>query len=341
MTSRVHVTTKGISGFGLVEVMVAMVIGMLGVIIMMEVFAAAEGQKRSTTGTGDAQNNGAMALYTLQRDIRQAGYGFNSVNVLGCALTLPNQPTPVQLVPALINPANVPARDDHTDMLLIAYGNNAGSPEGDTVTSAPTASGVMGVQSPTNFAVDDWVIAAPSAETTGCSLALAQVTSVVPLKVRDSGAVDGSALFNLGSSPRILAYAIHSGNLTVCDYMASDCSDLASYMPIASNIVSLRAEYGHASTATGSMDWDQAPPARACLWAKTTALRIAVVARNSQVDSGVLTEQAPVWEGSESLVPVLINLSGANGSDKWKHYRYKVFETVIPLRNLPWMESCP
>ena len=57
-------------GFTLVEVMVAMVIGMIGIIIMMQVFASAEGQKRTTTGTGDAQSNGAMAIYTLQRDIR-------------------------------------------------------------------------------------------------------------------------------------------------------------------------------------------------------------------------------------------------------------------------------
>jgi type IV pilus assembly protein PilW len=72
-------------GFTLVEVMVAMVIGMIGIIIMMQVFASAEGQKRTTTGTGDAQSNGAMAIYTLQRDIREAGYGFNAMNALGCA----------------------------------------------------------------------------------------------------------------------------------------------------------------------------------------------------------------------------------------------------------------
>jgi type IV pilus assembly protein PilW len=52
--------------------MVAMVIGMIGMIIMMQVFSTAEGQRRATTGTGDAQSNGAMALYALQRDIRQA-----------------------------------------------------------------------------------------------------------------------------------------------------------------------------------------------------------------------------------------------------------------------------
>lgn len=333
MKSRAHATTKDLRGFGLVEVMVAMVIGMIGIIIMMEVFAVAEGQKRSTTGTGDAQNNGALALYTLQRDIRQAGYGFNAVNVLGCALTLPNKQTLAQLAPVVISQSG---GDDHTDTLLIAYGSSAGSPEGDTVTSALTAPGAIGVQSPTNFAVGDWVIAAPSAEITGCSLALAQVTSVAPLEVKDSGAVDGGALFNLGSSPRIQAYAIHSGDLTVCDYMASDCSKAASYTQIASNIVSLRAEYGHASTAASGVDsWNQTAPVTACEWARTPALRIAVVARNRQPDKDTLTSDTPTWEGQKSSA---IDLSSQGD---WQHYRYKVFETVIPLRNLPWMKSCP
>ncbi|MBK8577810.1 MAG: prepilin-type N-terminal cleavage/methylation domain-containing protein [Candidatus Accumulibacter sp.] len=81
-------------GFTLVEVMVAMVIGMIGIIIMMQVFRLAEGQQRTTTGTGDAQSNGAMAIYTLQRDIRQAGYGFNAMNALGCPLLALRQAVP-------------------------------------------------------------------------------------------------------------------------------------------------------------------------------------------------------------------------------------------------------
>lgn len=112
-------------GFTLVEVLVAMVIGMIGLIIMMQVFSNAEGQKRATTGSGDAQSNGALAIYTLQRDIRQAGYGFNAINALGCAFTLPAPAslTLAQLAPVIINPpiAEVPAGDANTDTLLIAY----------------------------------------------------------------------------------------------------------------------------------------------------------------------------------------------------------------------------
>jgi hypothetical protein len=80
-------------------------------------------------------------------------------------------------------------------------------------------------------------------------------------------------------------------------------------VPIANNIVSLRAQYGHAPPLRPTT-WDQATPQQptppdqekfACRWARASALRIAVVARNSQVDQGTVTAQAPVWAGSDEV----------------------------------------
>ena len=51
------------AGFSLVEVMVAMVIGLLGIIVMMQMFSVFEGQKRTTTGGDDANSSGAVSLY--------------------------------------------------------------------------------------------------------------------------------------------------------------------------------------------------------------------------------------------------------------------------------------
>lgn len=344
-------------GFTLVEVMVAMVIGMLGLIIMMQVFAAAEGQRRATTGSGDAQSNGAMALYGLQRDIRQGGYGFNAANAFGCPLALPAPAsrTLTQLAPVIINPptADVPAGDANTDTLLIAYGNNEGPPEGDVITAINGLQ--LAVQAAANYGVGQRVIAAPSAPTAGCTFTLAAVTAVVAPNVTvddASGAVDGGTLFNLGANPRFLAYAVRGGNLTVCDYLAADCSSAANYVAIANNIASLRAQYGHASTDVSGVDsWDQTTPASAnqatlaCLWARTSALRIAIVARNSQLERDQITAVAPTWAGSDTngdgdstdAGDLPVNLS-ARGN--WQNYRYKVFETIVPIRNLPWMGTC-
>ncbi len=67
-------------GFTLVEIMVAMVIGMLGIIIMMQMSSMFESQKRTTTGGDDALNAGAIALYGLQQSAQQAGYCFASAS---------------------------------------------------------------------------------------------------------------------------------------------------------------------------------------------------------------------------------------------------------------------
>ncbi|MGH8743102.1 MAG: PilW family protein, partial [Burkholderiales bacterium] len=71
-------------GFSLVELMVGMIIGLLGIIIIMQIFALSEGQKRTTTSGADAQTNGNIALYSIERDARQAGYGIN-LSALGCS----------------------------------------------------------------------------------------------------------------------------------------------------------------------------------------------------------------------------------------------------------------
>ena len=62
-------------GFGLVEIMVGLIVGLISMVIIMQVYSVFEGQKRATTTGSDAQTNGALALYLMEREIRAAGYG--------------------------------------------------------------------------------------------------------------------------------------------------------------------------------------------------------------------------------------------------------------------------
>ena len=50
-----HNRTHRMQGFSLVELMVGLVVGMIGVVIMMQIFSVSEGYKRTTTGGDDAQ----------------------------------------------------------------------------------------------------------------------------------------------------------------------------------------------------------------------------------------------------------------------------------------------
>lgn len=65
-------------GFGLIEIMVGLVIGLIAILVIGQVAAVFEGQKRTSTGGSDAQTNGAVALMTLGDEMRMAGFGLTS-----------------------------------------------------------------------------------------------------------------------------------------------------------------------------------------------------------------------------------------------------------------------
>ena len=73
-------------GMSLVEILVAVLIGLIGMVIIMQVYTVSEERKRTTTGTSDAQISGNIAMFTLERELRFAGYGMVSrqANMLGC-----------------------------------------------------------------------------------------------------------------------------------------------------------------------------------------------------------------------------------------------------------------
>ena len=49
-------------GFGLIEIMVGVVIGLIAVLVIYQVYTVAEGFKRNTTAAGEAQMNGLFSI---------------------------------------------------------------------------------------------------------------------------------------------------------------------------------------------------------------------------------------------------------------------------------------
>ncbi len=355
------------AGFGLVEVMVSLAIGMIAVIIMLQVFALSEQRKRTTTGGGDAQSTAAIALNQLQHDVGQAGFGISAVSLFNCNLTwkLPsgtNIATAMPLAPVTVNPATtvVPAGDANTDTLLVVYGNTNGQPQGSVIQGQ--SSTLYAMQKATSFAIGDRVIAAPATCTTTTNLTLDSITSVASPNLTVATGGTGSTLYNLGPTPSVLAYAVRRGNLTVCDYRVNDCglaastSDSSIWAPIANNVVSMRAVYWRDTSTLmdGIPDvHDQTTPTTACGWARISALGLVLVARSTQYEKGIVTAtglntpmpvNAPTW--SENATAAIVGATGGLGpntsaDEPWKHYRYKVFETVMPIRNVGWMGVTP
>ena len=73
------------AGFSLVELMVGVTIGLLATIVIFQVFAVSEGQKRTTTSGSDAEQNGAFAVHNLESLLRAAGN--NITNTVPATLT--------------------------------------------------------------------------------------------------------------------------------------------------------------------------------------------------------------------------------------------------------------
>lgn len=358
MPHPIRLNRKRLAGMSLVEVMVALVIGMFGVLVMMQILTVTEEQKRTTTSGNDAMNEGVLGLYTMQTDLRMAGYGITDRKLMGCALTLRAGVVLNNLGPVLINPSVITGQDANTDTLLVFYGLTTGTPQGDNIVAAGNK-----VQTPVVFAANDWVVPAYASTPSPCNLLLEQVSTVdVPSKVatlKSGNALDGyitgsgpGVLFNLGQSYRAVGYAIRGGNLTMCDFSSAgtNCTLASSWVAIANDMVSLRAQYGRDVRLDAALPvvkppavvnaivsvYDQTTPTTACGWSRATAVRLALVARSTQVEKDAVTTAVPVWEGSYDTAgnpAAAIALPGAD----WQNYRYKVFQTTVPLRNLTWM----
>jgi type IV pilus assembly protein PilW len=167
-------------GFSIVELMVAMLIALIGTIIIFQVFEVSEGIKRTTTSGGDAQQNGAVALYVMEHDLRNAGMGFNDVIYTPCNILAYDsaRTTPaytLSLVPALITPggaATVP------DQLTLFYGSQPQIGNSTLITTAVPATSpvtdVVNVKDIYGYNPGDLIVllqpanGGPSAQ--GCSL---------------------------------------------------------------------------------------------------------------------------------------------------------------------------
>ncbi len=328
-------------GFSLVEIMVGMIIGLLGMLIIMQVSSIFENQKRTTTSGDDAQNSGAIALNGLVKEAAQAGYGISSPLLMGTGLVSPNVSLP-RLYPAIVNlPALAARADAGTDTLIILYGNSNITTEGSLITnSIPTpytidggaAQGING-DGGKAFVNGDWAIpdngvggaggtnphylyrvAGVSATTVNATIpaAITQPYVAAPL-LTDSPGGPHPTLFNLGPGPTIAAYAVINGSLSVCDYLAQDCAaNAAAWNTLSGGIVSMRIACENQST-----------------------LRLALTARNSQISSDPSFSSAmPQWHPAG--VATAIGAAPLGGNADWQKYRYKVFETIAPIRNAIW-----
>ncbi len=382
-------------GFSLVELMVGMVIGLVAVVIMFQVFAVSEAQRRTTTGSGDAQQNGASALFIMERDARMAGYGIAYWKVLGCNSFGHYRKTGTNfnftLAPVITTDGGAAGPDSITFM----YGNPSSFALPAPFTNASnTYASALQIMSPRfQFEPGDVMLSAevPAAGGALKNCWVTQVTALSPTNgdqitisggtYDDNGTTRtadysppftvpvtyvkwnttkgiGGRLFNLGPQPVAMTYSIVNDQL-----VATNAFDGVA-TPIADNIVQFQVQLGYsplcaATGLTAQCNISSLAPVTTIIntatsypqgvwgdtlgpvvtpsdYRKVIAVRMAIVARSSTPEKKDTmgncnaTTVEPVWlANSSSTLKV-------SGNPEWRCYRYKVFELMMPLRNMLW-----
>lgn len=174
------------------------------------------------------------------------------------------------------------------------------------------------------------------------------LTSVMPAAGYER---DTSYLVNLGSMV-MNRYSIDNDKHALqVSSMSRGGPSWSTPIDVQPQVVVMKALYGKDTNSDGVIDlYDRVTPTD---WTQVKSIRVLVVARSAQYEKeAVVTEAIDAqgnlqWDVGSSAVPVTgATVCNTNsqcmavsltflGTD-WNHYRYKVYDTVIPLRNVMW-----
>jgi type IV pilus assembly protein PilW len=376
---------RSAAGFTLVEVMVGLAIGLIGIVIIMQVFSVQESYKRSTVGVGDAQTNGALGVFAMERELRMAGFGISHTALMACgAVQYYWEPTAAQ--EAAGAPAAGCSTDPGTHLPQLSFSpiritdGAAGAPDTVELSYAtgeirispatvdkgmPSPSSALDLDSTYGFNVADLVIAVNGNQCTMMQVSKPQPGSPQKLIHNSGNDCDpaggggvscqfnaagttckrqfptGTSVFNM-SIPVVKRFFIAGTDLNVTEFFQSPSAGALPAMNppanqvIVNDIVDLQAEYGKDTDGNGTVDtFNVTLPATTAEWAQVRAIRFGLLARSGDFvkpdAAGVCsaTTAMPTWAGG--------NLTPPGGVPSC--FRYRVFETVVPFRNLVWREG--
>jgi type IV pilus assembly protein PilW len=374
------------AGMSLIELMVGAAIGLIGIVIITHIYLTNEQYKRATTAAGGAQTNGAIALFALERDIRQAGYGLNSSYAFQCNCdpttnagcspiqyyydtkysfppnaSITNARNALSLYPFIITGFTGPGGTG-PDTLSVFYGSDAERALSTTLIDnmiTPGADikpdGASGIEAGNLVVLQN-----------GTTCAMYQVTSVVAETLQHAAniwnpagggtlptwAKDSTRIFDLGSRPAWRTFGIKYDATGTINYGKLQLTDQfkvltegAVSQDMMDGIVDLQAQYGKDTNGDGLIDvWTKTLSRNAPANFDATdimqiiAVRLAVLARDEHYQKpstaggpceATTAANRPTWSGGAFLT---FDAPGALPSC----YKYRVFETVVPLRNMIW-----
>lgn len=354
-------TARAQRGISLLELLVGIVVSMFTVLAITQVFLESERQRRIPATGADAQVNGILALDAIQRDVRQAGYGLGGGPWVGnCTTGVSSEAQAVglsglPLAPVTIAAGSGTAPSDSIDIL--SSGKVDAALQIKLEEDRADGNGAFIVPSTVGIEANDWLIIATSPAGTTCHAFQAlSLTSAAPWSITPTGSVPayaaGSLLTNLGAAPIRRRWSVSDTfHLRITNLAASGTPTPAAADDAYPEVVLLRAFYAKDTDADGAVDtYDTTTPADRAAWNQVIGVRLALVVRSPQWNQEEVTPSAPVWNlgsaatvagsaacaGDASSKCITLGLTHTATGDEWKHYRYRMYDSLIPLRNLLW-----
>lgn len=337
------------------ELMVGMAVGLIVMLVVSQTFGVFQGQQRVTSGTADAQTNGSIALYSMSREIQMAGYGVmpsNDANSpLECsAITLGTEAiSNAQMTVAEginnLSPVTI-TNGAASDTITIRYGNSLLGGIPSTLTAAAVGR-VLTVASNLNCRAGDFAIITRGTACEVTRLADPQntpTTNSTQEIVIDATEAAPTLVTTGASNISCLGEWVESTYSVVNGVLQQNGEDLMA------GVVSIQAQYGVSATANSNVITTWVEPTGT--WApgaltvatrnRIKAVRLAVVARNPKQESTAVTTACDTSVSPETGLCTWTGGPGLNLSTtvaNWANYRYRVFETIVPLRNIIWSKD--
>jgi type IV pilus assembly protein PilW len=326
----------GQQGMGLVEILVGLVIGLIGVLVIFQTMAVWGERTATTVSGGDSRTSGAVGMHYLEQDLAQGGLGFGRTNatgrqfVPGCDVTVPSGITPeggnFRLAAVDINDGASGAPDTVT--VLYAGSSDANVNFSDVALFKPV-SGKYSSDQGRALQKDDWVVLARQG---GCELRKVSEDPLNPGKhtlnqivFTPTPTVTSGNLLYLGGQPQRATWSILNGAL-----LRTESRFTTRISPISDSVVDIQAEYGLLDGTTWT--WQPGDPSD---WSQVRAIKVALLVRSKQFEKTNVTIAPPVWHRGDGSAENFVMADPGDGTE-WERYRYEVFERTIPLRNLIW-----
>lgn len=342
-------------GFSLVEILVGLVIGMFGILVVLQVLSVNEAQKRTSTSGGDAQSSAMISLAMIERDILSAGFGAPDID---CAVinAYNDTLTPPQFTlsarPLLIQ---VDTPSSGSDQITIGRGSSAlGSVPTTIQNDMPNSSSILRVNYGATFKTGDIVLISQSpkdctvvqltqdGQKTGTGNVSPAIGTQWDLQHNPTsswnppggqnifptgGYTTGAIVYNMGQLENI-RYYVSNNNLM---YQDMTKAAVAGSNPsiVANGVIALKALYGRDTNSDGYADvFDTTTPSNN---KEVVAVRIGILIQGSQYEKEMVSPASIfLWKSGSTNGPEI------SLSNDQRHYRYRTYNTIVPLRNVLW-----